>query len=1441
MLDNSLVDRTKIKPYEQIDLKVYGYSLPQVPSHQGLMKVGETNREVEKRISEQVGTIGLDPKIHFQRKAKKADGKWFHDRDLHRFFILNDIQRHSFGNSAEEWFDFKGRYEEAITLTDKFINNDYDEIQTSSEEYDYILREEQQKAVDKTLGYYQSKTTNREFLWNAKPRFGKTLTTYDFVRKIKGNNILIVTNRPAIANSWYEDFMKFISWQEPNIKFVSETDALKNKAMTRKDYLNFLNSTDMKNPAQIYFVSLQDLKGAKFAGGRYKKLEWISNLKWDLLVIDEAHEGIDTIKTDYALRNIKSEFILHLSGTPFKALANNKFNEKQIYSWSYVDEQEAKDKWDYTNGTNPYENLPTLSMFTYQMSKLVEEQLSDGLTLSDNNNIDYAFDLNEFFKVKDNSRFEYEDSVKMFLDNLSSGKYPFSTDKHRNELDHTFWVLPRVNSAKALEKLLKNHDVFKEYKIVLAAGDGISLNSDLEEKVDDFKSNEKSYDRVKKAIRENEKTITLSVGQLTTGVTIPEWSAVLMLNNIKSPSLYFQAAFRAQNPYEFKRGDDLFRKENAYIFDFAPERTLNLYDDLANNLVGSKGKTTKQRKKRVKELLNFFPVIGEDENGEMHELNASEVLTIPKRITSKEVVKRGFMSNLLFSNVSGIFSENSPFKEILDKIPPEKQKKLKDNKEIEVTDPLIDGDGNIDIPEEIVINEKKGIFGDKIFRLVDEKVDGDKVNLEINKFLDERFDKLKDSYNINKSKGDKLNQEIKSSIHEIIQESESGYLQSKKDTTQSYSKEILQAKKENNQEKKIKLENELKVAEENIRKEFEDDINERVSNVFQEVIKKEITKTEEKKVKKTEDDVRDHLRGFSRTIPSFLMAYGTKETKLSNFDNNIDEETFLELTSISLEEFRILRDGFEYTDSNGNNNYIAGVFNEVVFNASILEFLQTKQRLSNYFDETFSDDIFDYIPPQKTNQIFTPRGTVEFMLDILEEYNPDIFSNKQIKFADLYVKSGLYITEIVKRLYQGLKDEIPDSKERLKWIFENQVYACSPSNIIYNISKNFIFNGMDGISSKNLLELDTLKLVYNQKLSDDIYKIFGDENMKFDVIIGNPPFQEEKKGRNRDDAIYHLFLDEVYKISEKAVMITPARFLFNVGSTPKWWNEKMLNDKHLTVAMYERVSDKIFPNTSIIGGIAVTYRDSSKILGPIDVFTSYPELNSILSKVELYNRNSDDFGSLMYVQNKFDLKSLFKDYPEFKVRLGGNGKERRLTSSIFKVLPEIFSDIKSQQFDFPIYGRAKNKRTFKYTSKKYIENHSNMDKWKVFVPAANGASGTLGDKPARIISYPILGEPNTGHTQTFISIGSFNTKFEGESLLKYIKTKFARTMLGVLKVTQNNKTPETWSKVPVLDFTKDSDIDWTKNISEIDKQIYEKFNLTREEILFIENHIVYLD
>ncbi|AUW93070.1 restriction endonuclease [Sulfobacillus thermotolerans] len=1188
------MDRTIIKPYEELDLRIYAYTLPEVPSHEGYVKIGDTTRQVKKRILEQVGTAGLKPNILFEKVAKKSDGTWFHDKSLHHFLQQNGVQKQDFNGHADEWFYFNGTPEKAEQLTDKYINRDYDEIQVDNTHTTYLLRTEQQRAVQLTLDYYNSGKEPREFLWNAKPRFGKTLTSYDFLTKINATNILIVTNRPAIANSWFDDFKKFISWQQTGMKFVSETDSLKGRALSREDFLNFINITHHKNPSQITFISLQDLKGAKFAGGNYQKLEWVSGLNWDLLIIDEAHEGVDTVKTDVVFDKIKRNFTLHLSGTPFKALANNKFNEDQIFNWSYVDEQAAKTDWDYTKGSNPYENLPTLSLFTYQMSKMIEDQVSKGLILDDGSNVDYAFDLNEFFSVKGNGKFEYESSVKRFLDNLSSGKFPFSTEEHRSELNHTFWLLPRVNSAKALEALLKSHPVFSEYKIVLAAGDGMSLDSDLvlEEEGRDYKRNERSFDKVKKAISENEKTITLSVGQLTTGVTIPQWSAVLMLSNIKSSALYFQAAFRAQNPYEFEQGGMLYRKENAYIFDFAPERTLVLFDEFANNLTSGRLKTNEERKKKIKKLLNFFPVIGEDDEGNMHELDAVEVLTIPTHLTSIEIVKRGFMSNLLFANISGIFGGgNSPFKDILNKMKPEKNKRLIDRRDVNVTSPMLDVAGNVNVPTDIVISHTKDMFGDAIYRVMETSAiyripEASALANGIQHTLDKGFGKFKEAFKLNKAQTDKIKNEVTSVIQDVVQKNIEMYENQIREVERNLKDEFHTAQEDHDDVKVGQLKAELERKKGEVNQSLIVNLNREVSETVEIAVEKQIVEVEEKKKKTTEDDVRDHLRGFARTIPSFLMAYGDDDTTLANFEVNIDESTFEELTSITVDEFKKLRDGFDYVDELGNNHKVSGLFNEVVFDASIKEFLDTEKRLSNYFDETLSEDIFDYIPPQQTNQIFTPRGVVKLMCDLLAANNIGIFSNYNVKFIDLYTKSGLYITEIVKRLNEGLKDQITNPEERIKWILENQVYACAPSNIIYNIAKKYIFGDFKGISTKHIVECDLMEFAKNGTVKKKLRDLFGDENLKFNVIIGNPPYQEMDGGAQASASpIYHHFVRLAKALNPELIsFIMPTRW-YAGGKGLDDFRDEMINDIHVRELHDWLTPDDIFPNTNIRGGV----------------------------------------------------------------------------------------------------------------------------------------------------------------------------------------------------------------------------------------------------------------
>lgn len=1357
------MDKTIIKPFKEVQYKVYGYTLPEVPNHDGYVKIGDTTRDAATRIFEQVGTAGLNPQLLFEKLARRSDGKWFRDKDLHNYLTMNGIERKNFNNRADEWFYFNGHLERAEELTDKFINKDYDEIQIDDNRSDYILRNEQQQAVEKTYEYYNSDIEPKEFLWNAKPRFGKTLTTYDLIRNIKPTNVLIVTNRPAIANSWFDDFNKFIAWQEPHMKFVSETDALSGKAMTREQYLEFIDTTSYKKPTQIAFISLQDLKGAKFAGGKYEKLEWVAGLEWDLLVIDEAHEGIDTRKTDIAFSQINRKFTLHLSGTPFKALARGDFSEEQIFNWSYLDEQEAKKNWDPTIGGNPYETLPTLNMFTYQMSKMIEDEVSTGITIEEGTNVDYAFDLNEFFRVKENGRFEYEESVIRFLDNLSSGKFPFSKEQYRADLDHTFWLLPRVNAAKALERLLKNHPVFKDYHVILAAGDGVSLYDDLEEEALDLKQNTKSFDRVRAAIKKYEKTITLSVGQLTTGVTIPEWTAVLMLNNIESPSLYFQAGFRAQNPYEYERDGKLYRKENAYIFDFSPDRTLRLYDEFANNLTSGSSKTSEERKRKIKKLLNFFPVIAEDEDGEMHEIDASEVLTIPTRITSREVVKRGFMSNLLFANIAGIFSGNSPFKEILDKIPPEKNKRLQPKRELEVTDPMIDEDGEIDIPKEVVVGKSRDIFGEKIFAPIDvvkeaaksigEAEEKQKASIralakDITDSFSSGFDKLKDDFKLNKGQTEDIKKKVNTSLEDVISEKHLTMVNEVKELNKNYEQEKEEA--EQNKDDKtleiIKKKYEQKKTE--IETTFSEEINEELEETIHHVVEEQIEKVEEKKKKTTEDDVRDHLRGFARTIPAFLMAYGDEDTTLANFEENIDEATFKDLTSITIEEFKKLRDGFEYVDEKGQERKVPGLFNEVVFNASIREFMDTKNRLANYFDENLKEDIFDYIPPQKTNQIFTPKRVVKMMVDALEKENPEIFKDKTKKFADLYAKSGLYITEIVKRLNIGLKDEIPNEQERIKWILENQVYACAPSDIIYNIVKEFVYGNLEGISTKNLIQLDTMKLASEGKLAEKIYKAFGDENMKFDVIIGNPPYQEEDGGaQSSARPVYHHFIQASKELNpEYLSFITPSRW-FVGGKGLDNFREEMLNDLHLKEIHDWLTPEDIFPNTNIRGGVNYFLWDKNHTEENVR-FVSYKngkKIDDTIRPLKLKNTNiliRDSVGIKILEKVLFNESKSVYTMDEIVSPRKPFGISGNFTTDVrLKNTPDNLKN--------PIicYSRGWKKG---YLEKDIISVRTGwIDKWKVYTPYANNIGTELSDD--NLNAY--VGYPGTVCTETYLVIG----------------------------------------------------------------------------------------
>ena len=344
----------------------------------------------------------------------------------------------------------------------------------------------------------------------------------------------------------------------------------------------------------------------------------------------------------------------------------------------------------------------------------------------------------------------------------------------------------------------------------------------------------------------------------------------------------------------------------------------------------------------------------------------------------------------------------------------------------------------------------------------------------------------------------------------------------------------------------------------------------------------------------------------------------------------------------------------------------------------------------------------------------------------------------------------------------------------------------------------------------------------------------GSTSMKFDYVIGNPPYQEEAPGTSTSDKpVYHTFMDAAYSVSDKVELITPARFLFDAGATPSVWNRKMLNDTHFKVLQYESDAKYFFSSIELPGGIAISYRDATRNFGAMKQFIQYNELNKIARKVK--EKHEKTLNSIMYPQNKFNLSNLYEDFPILKTRIGSDGKDKRFRQIVMERFPEIFSEQKSDD-SLRTLGLIGRQREYRYISRRYVEYETWIDKYKEFVPFSNGASGTLGKEPARLISKPALGLPGDGITQTFIGIGEFGTKTEADNLMKYILSKFARILLGILKVTQGNK-PETWSYVPLQDFTAHSDIDWSKSVAEIDQQLYRKYDLTADEIEFIETHV----
>ena len=498
----------------------------------------------------------------------------------------------------------------------------------------------------------------------------------------------------------------------------------------------------------------------------------------------------------------------------------------------------------------------------------------------------------------------------------------------------------------------------------------------------------------------------------------------------------------------------------------------------------------------------------------MMQIDERQVLSIPRKIKCEEVVRRGFMSNLLFRNIAGIFSAPAIVGEILNKMDKAHEERGRNTKTSldEAEDVDVDENGEVMIPTELIVGQEQHIFGGKVYQTFDELKDSNELTMsETNNVLDaidNVGDNLKsaieqtiikpasEEYELTQTQTKRLVKESQKELDTKIEKIKGDFEQQRKMAQVKHDETLQQAtnKKEIEEAEKI-LRQEMEMALKGVNDAIKEATDEIINNKPKEVIERIEKDKEERKKESVEEEVRAHLRGFARTIPSFIMAYDDGNLTLDNFDKNIENEVFKEVTSITLDEFRFLRDGGDYTENGVKKHFNGHLFDEVVFDDSISEFRKKRQELANYFDESQEEDIFDYIPPQKTNQIFTPKWVVKKMVDLLEEENPHIFEDPKKTFADLYMKSGLYITEIVRRLYNNpeMQRQIPDDRERIMHILRHQVYGFAPTRIIYLISTRYIlgFDSSFQPEQSNFRQVDTVPYAKEGKMEELIEKEFG--------------------------------------------------------------------------------------------------------------------------------------------------------------------------------------------------------------------------------------------------------------------------------------------------------------------------------------------------------------
>lgn len=1314
-------------------------------AHKNLLKIGEAtcfteeqpakllpncnrlNVAAKNRINEYTQTAGIKYELlHTELAMRRVvkDGKSlieaFRDHDVHQVLIRSGIKRHFFDteHKANEWFGVDLETAKKAISAVKEGRSSLLSSEITESKSPIVFRPEQADAIKRTIKQFK---TGNQMLWNAKMRFGKTLTALQVAKECEFKHTLILTHRPVVRDGWFEDFGKI--FYDTDYVFGSKTNGEK---------IEDLVNSDKKF---VYFASMQDLRGSDAVGGKFDKNEDIFHTKWDFVVIDEAHEGTLTklgqavIETINEMSNYPK--ILRLSGTPFNLL--DKFKEAEIFTWDYVMEQREKKNWlqKYFGDANPYADLPELKIFTYNLDKLIGGYIDveDG-----------AFNFREFFRTwtgnvqKDFKPmpngvnvgdFVHKTDVRRFLDLLcksdKNSNYPFSTEEYRAYFRHSLWMVPGVKEAKALSALLKAHPAFGSgaFNIVNVAGSG-------DEEID----SKDALDAVRHAFGSNPDetySITISCGRLTTGVTVPEWTAVFMLAGTfsTSASSYLQTIFRVQSPANINGKV----KERCFVFDFAPDRTLKMVAE-AGRLSTKTGNTSNDRK-IMGEFLNYCPVIAV-EGSNMRQYNVDSMLQQLKRAYTDRVVRNGFDDKNLYND------------NLL---------KLDD---IELAD--------FEALKKIVGASKQT-----------EKV----KNIDINRqgFTDEEYEQL---------------QAIEAKPKKERTPEEIAFLEEKK-------------KKRDNAQKAMSI-----------------------------------------------------LRGVSIRIP--LLIYGAevpadKEITVDNFVDLVDDSSWNEFmpAGVTKETYKKFSKYYEqdvFVAAGRQIRNMALAADELspaervkkiaaqfaMFKNPDKETVLTPWRVVNmhmsdclggycFYNEDFTETIEE---PR-----FVDRGKV----------TQETFANINAQILEINSKTGLYPLYVVYSIYRKRCEtvnahELTIEKQYQLWqkTVEDNIFVICKTPMAKAITRRTLLGYRKG--KLNAHAFDDLIMQLKEKPDQFKEKVLRGSfwkkecnEMKFDAVVGNPPYQIMDGGHgSSSQPIYNVFVEMSQLLKPSYLsMIMPSRWMTG-GKGLDAFRYKMINDKHLRVLHDYLSAQACFSSVQIEGGICYFLWDKNNegkcklyshlTNGTVSYSEMYlNELNtdvlirdqgiiSILKKV--HNGNIKTFDSLVFPRNAF---------------------------GIFDI-PSTAYATNSIEAKYAILGRFDNKRAIRYLNNSFniFKNLDLAETWKVFISKADGAAGQIGNPiPARIIGKAEIGYPNMICTETFLAIGPLDNEIIAKNVCTYMKSKFFRIIVGIRK--NKNMTRDTYAFVPLQDFTEHSDIDWSKSVEEIDQQLYKKYNLTDEEITFIESMI----